>query len=228
MTGKAVSKTAGKAEQLRARYSADGLARRDADPDPLAQFGRWLEQAAEAGIVEPNAMLLASVSASSALCAPSQRSVLMKGFDENGFVFFTNHGSRKARQMRENDAVSAVFPWYALHRQVIIEGHVRRIDAGQSGAYFHSRPRQAQLGAWASRQSETLVSRRVLEEQMARITERFGDREVPLPEFWGGYRIRPHRIEFWQGRTHRLHDRILYTRHATRDGTPWEISRLFP
>lgn len=167
-------------------------------------------------------MLLATISGAP---APSQRSVLMKGFDEDGFVFFTNHGSRKAGQMRENDAVSAVFPWYALRRQVIIEGRVRRVGEAQSLEYFHSRPRDAQLGAWASRQSEALASRRVLEERMERISERFHDREIPLPAFWGGYRIRPHRIEFWQGRTHRLHDRILYAR---RDESAWEISRLFP
>ena len=221
---------------------AAGLAGEGVEQDPLIQFGRWLEQAENAGIAEPNAMLLATVSGGvsseiSGAPAPSQRSVLMKGFDEDGFVFFTNHGSRKARQMRENATVSAVFPWYALHRQVIIEGRVGRVGEAQSLEYFHSRPRDAQLGAWASRQSETLASRRVLEERMARISERFLDREIPLPAFWGGYRIRPHRIEFWQGQTHRLHDRILYTRRdksadgsadAPVDTCPWEISRLFP
>ena len=210
------------AEQLRAHYSDAGLARADLDPDPLVQFGRWLDEAGGAGIVEPNAMLLATVSG--AAC-PSQRSVLMKGFDENGFVFFTNRGSRKARQMRENDAVSAVFPWYALHRQVLIEGRVHPIGEAASAAYFHSRPRNAQLGAWASRQSETVASRRVIEEQMAQATERFGEGEIPLPPFWGGYCIHPQRIEFWQGRTHRLHDRICYTRNPE---SAWEISRLFP
>ena len=229
---------------------AAGLVGEGVEQDPLIQFGHWLEQAEDAGIAEPNAMLLATVSGgvsggiSSGVSggipgapAPSQRSVLMKGFDEDGFVFFTNHGSRKARQMRENAAVSAVFPWYALHRQVIIEGRVGRVGEAQSLEYFHSRPRDAQLGAWASRQSETLASRRVLEERMAQISERFLDREIPLPAFWGGYRIRPHRIEFWQGQTHRLHDRILYTRRdKSADGPAdrcpdtgtWEISRLFP
>ena len=216
----------------------EGAAGEGVEQDPLIQFGHWLEQAENAGIAEPNAMLLATVSSGisseiSGAPAPSQRSVLMKGFDEDGFVFFTNHGSRKARQMQENVAVSAVFPWYALHRQVIIEGRVGRVGEAQSLEYFHSRPRDAQLGAWASRQSETLASRRVLEERMAQISERFLDREVPLPAFWGGYRIRPHRIEFWQGQTHRLHDRILYTRRdesgdAPADTCPWEISRLFP
>ena len=146
-------------------------------------------------------MLLATVSSGisseiSGAPAPSQRSVLMKGFDEDGFVFFTNHGSRKARQMRENAAVSAVFPWYALHRQVIIEGRVGRVGEAQSLEYFHSRPRDAQLGAWASRQSETLASRRVLEERMAKISERFLDREIPLPDVlgWLPHPPSPHRI----------------------------------
>ncbi len=167
-------------------------------------------------------MLLATVSASS---APSQRSVLMKDFDRHGLVFFTNHGSRKARQMQANHAVCAVFPWYALHRQVIVEGPVERLAEQASRDYFHSRPRQAQLGAWASRQSETLPSRHALAQRVARMTERFCDQPVPLPEFWGGYRIRPHRVEFWQGRSHRLHDRILYLRDAQ---NRWQISRLSP
>ena len=208
----------------REQYAAR-LARADVDGDPLVQFRRWLDDARAAGIAEPNAMSLATVSAPPDN-APSQRNVLMKGVDENGFVFFTNHGSRKAGQMRHNSTVSALFPWYALHRQVIIEGNVRRVGEDESRAYFHSRPRDAQLGAWASRQSETLASRRELEERMTQITERFGDGEVPLPEFWGGYRIVPHRIEFWQGQTHRLHDRILYTRRDPVAG--WEISRLYP
>lgn len=209
-------------EEARDRVPETGLDRAGLERDPLAQFRSWYEQACAAGIPEPDAMILATATDS-----PSLRSVLMKGFDQDGFVFFTNHGSRKARQIRENNAVSALFPWYALRRQVIIEGHAHPIDADQSRAYFHSRPRNSQLGAWASRQSEPLASRQVLEEQMARITERFRDQEVPLPDFWGGYRIRPQRIEFWQGRTHRLHDRICYTR---RDPSrfAWEISRLYP
>lgn len=215
------------AENLRAQYAAAGLAREQVHRDPLVQFGGWLEQARDAGIWEPNAMSLATADPGPA--APSQRSVLMKGFDADGFVFFTNHGSRKAKQMRDNTRVSALFPWYALQRQVIIEGVVQRIGADEARDYFHSRPRDAQLGAWASRQSETLASRRELESRMARITERFDGAQVPLPEFWGGYRIRPHRMEFWQGRIHRLHDRILYTRAAGADGPGgWEISRLSP
>lgn len=214
------------AEKLRAHHAitaaAAGLDQSDARQNPLAQFGHWLAQAGEAGIIEPNAMVLATVSAES---APSQRSVLMKSYDENGFVFFTNHGSRKAQQMQENQAVSAVFPWYALHRQVLIEGMVYRISEDESIAYFSSRPRDARLGAWASRQSAPLASRQSLETRLADITMRFDAQEIPLPKFWGGYRIRPQRIEFWQGRPHRLHDRILYTRN---NKSNWEISRLYP
>ncbi len=217
-----LSPAVSEAEKLRAQYATAGLARDEVDQDPLAQFGHWLKQATEAGIIEPNAMVLATASKS---CAPSQRSVLLKGFDKNGFVFFTNHGSRKARQMLDNDTVCALFPWYALHRQVIVEGHVRRIGEDESLEYFHSRPREAQLGAWASRQSETLTSRQLLEEHLAEITERFGGREIPLPEFWGGYQICPQRIEFWQGRPHRIHDRILYTRNRRSE---WQVSRLYP
>ena len=215
------------AETLRARYSAAGLTQDAVARDPFAQFRQWLEQARAADVWEPNAMVLATAAwpesagaaaadpdQLAAAAAPSQRSVLMKGFDARGFVFFTNHGSRKARQMARNAAVSALFPWYALHRQVLVEGIVERVDAAESRDYFHSRPRDAQLGAWVSRQSEALASRRALESRMARTTARFDGAEVPLPDFWGGYRIRPHRIEFWQGRTHRLHDRILYTRDA--------------
>lgn len=235
----AVRTVSAQAETLRARYSAAGLTQDAVARDPFAQFRQWLEQARAADLWEPNAMVLATAawpeSAGAAAAdpdqlaaaAPSQRSVLMKGFDARGFVFFTNHGSRKARQMARNAAVSALFPWYALHRQVLVEGVVERVDAAESRDYFHSRPRDAQLGAWASRQSEALASRRALESRMARTTARFDGAEVPLPEFWGGYRIRPHRIEFWQGRTHRLHDRILYTRDAVAAGA-WKISRLYP
>ena len=189
--------------------------------DPFAQFGEWFAQAGEAGLPEPNAMVLATASAAG---APSQRNVLLKSFDRNGFVFFTNHASRKARQMAANNSVSAVFAWHGLHRQVHIEGEVGRVADAESRAYFASRPREAQLGARASRQSETLDSRKVLETRIATLTAQFADMQVPPPEFWGGYRIRPRRMEFWQGRRHRLHDRILYTRA----GDEWQISRLYP
>lgn len=189
--------------------------------DPFAQFGEWFAQAGEAGLPEPNAMVLATASAAG---APSQRNVLLKSFDRNGFVFFTNHASRKAQQMRANAVVSALFAWYVLHRQVIIEGAVEAVAVGESNAYFQSRPREARIGAWASRQSAPLTSRAELDARVAKITARFGNGEIPLPEFWGGYRIRPQRIEFWQGQSHRLHDRVVYTR----GGAGWEIGRLYP
>jgi len=222
------------AEAMRARFAADGLSRSEVARDPFAQFGRWLEEARAAGIREPNAMVLATAAvAESPAASPAQRSVLMKGFDADGFLFFTNHGSRKARHLARNAAASALFPWYQLQRQVIAEGVVQRAGADESREYFHSRPRDAQLGAWASRQSEALASRGELESRMADITARFDGVEVPLPEFWGGYVLRPHRIEFWQGRTHRLHDRILYTRagdgvDAGGESGDWQISRLYP
>ena len=207
---------------LRQQYSAAELTQASVAKDPVAQFKLWFEQAGEAGIEQPNAMLLATVSSGG---APSQRTVLMKGFDQHGFVLFTNHGSRKAQQMHANHAVCVVFPWYALQRQVLIEGNVERVDEQSSRDYFHTRPREAQVGAWASRQSEVLASKQVLSERVARITERFHRQEVPLPQFWGGYRICPQRFEFWQGRAHRLHDRILYLRQPPAN---WQISRLSP
>jgi len=208
-------------QALREQYIAAGLARAQAAPEPLAQFAQWFAEARAAGLPEPNAIALACASAAA---APSLRCVLMKAFDRDGLVFFTNHASRKAAQMRENDAVSALFPWIALSRQVIVEGRVSRLGEEASRAYFHSRPREAQLGAWASRQSEPLASRNSLETRLKDLAARFAGGEVPPPDFWGGYRIRPERIEFWQGRRHRLHDRILYTRA----GDNWEIRRLSP
>lgn len=193
--------------------------------DPIAQFQLWFNQArdagADAGIVEPSAMVLSTVDANG---APSQRNVLLKHIDANGLVFFTNHASRKAMQMQSNQQVSALFSWYALHRQIIIEGKVAPIDAAETEHYFASRPREAQLGAWASRQSEPLASREALQTRLESRKQQFTNTAVPPPPFWGGYRITPNRIEFWQGRQHRLHDRILYTRRDT----TWQIQRLYP
>ena len=211
-----------KLQKLREEYAGAGLTRDTVNQDPFEQFKLWFDQARDAGIPEPNAMSLATASITS---APSQRTVLIKDFDQNGFVFFTNHGSRKARQIQENAAVSALLPWYALQRQVKIEGHVGRISEDESRKYFYSRPRKSQVGAWASRQSEVLTSRHELDARFTRISEQFRGQEIPLPEFWGGYCIQPHWLEFLQGRTHRLHDRILYTRN---EGSGWDISRLSP
>ena len=210
-------------QDLRAQYSAAGLARADVAADPLAQFDKWFSEARAAGLPEPNAIALACADADG---APSVRCVLMKSFDHDGLVFFTNYTSRKASQMRDNENVAALFPWIALARQVIVEGRAAKIPAEESRAYFHSRPREAQLGAWASHQSAELESREVLEKRLAKIAADFDGREISPPDFWGGYRIHPRRMEFWQGRRHRLHDRLLYTR-AGEEGD-WEIRRLSP
>ena len=189
--------------------------------DPITQFDRWFTQAKQANIPQVNAMVLSTVSSDN---SPSQRNVLLKKFDENGFVFFTNHSSRKARDMQENTAVSALFAWHILHRQVIIAGQVSRITDDESAAYFASRPRAAQLGAWASKQSAPLDSRTQLIDRLQRMRDKFADGEIPLPDFWGGYRIDHTRVEFWQGGDHRLHDRIVYTR----SGDNWQLTRLYP
>ena len=208
-------------KQLKKEYSDKGIDVGSADSNPFIQFNLWFSQAVDSAIAEPNGFSLCSVSADS---KPTQRTVLMKSFDENGFVFYTNHGSRKGRQIAENNRVSMLFPWYALHRQINIEGKVSRIDDKQSLKYFHSRPVGSQIGAWASRQSEILASRNILEKQIEEIENKFAGKEIPLPAFWGGYLIEPDRFEFWQGRTHRLHDRIVYTKTENQ----WEITRLSP
>lgn len=210
----------------RAQYSSKGLACADVAEDPLTQFSLWLDQAWDSGIAEANAMVLSTVSAAA---VPSQRSVLLKEVDERGLVFFSNLASRKAQHLRENQRASVLFPWYLLNRQVIVEGQITRVSEQRAAEYFHSRPRQAQLGAWASRQSEALESRKVLQQRLNKVQEKFADGEVPLPEFWGGYHIRPERVEFWQGREHRLHDRILYTRKDEVSKQPvWVVTRLSP
>ena len=173
-------------------------------------------------IFEPNAMVVATTSRQA---APSQRTVLMKAYDREGFVFYTNYGSRKAQQIEQNDQVSLIFPWIPLHRQVIVEGIASKVPTAESLKYFISRPRGSQLGAWASSQSSVISARTVLESKLNEIRDKFKDGDVSLPSFWGGYRIRPHRIEFWQGRSHRMHDRFLYTLGENGD---WSISRLSP
>lgn len=199
------------------------LRRRDLDPDPFVQFRRWLDDADAAGIPMANAMGLATADAQG---RPSVRHVLLRGLDERGFVFFTNHGSRKGRQLEENPNAGLVFLWKALERQVNITGSVARISREESGAYFRSRPREARIGAWASRQSEVLVSREQLEELVDEVEARFPGEEIPLPPFWGGFRVSPETVEFWQGRVHRLHDRFRYTRDRA-EGL-WLLERLFP
>ena len=209
---------------LKKQYSDEGINKQSTNEDPFVQFRLWFDQALDSGIAEPNGFCLSTVSSDS---KPSVRTVLMKGFDHQGFVFFTNHGSRKGQQLAENPSVSMLFPWYELHRQINIEGEVTRVSDKQSFEYFQSRPKGSQIGAWASRQSEVIENRAALEAQIDNIEQRFGDEEIPLPEFWGGYLIKPRRFEFWQGRTHRLHDRIVYTKNQQNHDN-WEVNRLAP
>jgi pyridoxamine 5'-phosphate oxidase len=208
--------------QLRREYRQAGLRREDLDPEPIAQFRRWLAEALVADLPEPNAMVLATSDGSRC----SSRTVLLKAFDERGFVFFTNYGSRKARDIAARDQVSLLFPWYTIERQVGILGRAERISATESLAYFASRPRGSRLGAWVSGQSSVIDSRRLLEMQWQAMQRRFASGEIPLPSFWGGFRVRPLEIEFWQGRENRLHDRFRYLRGNEQQ--TWRIERLAP
>lgn len=199
------------------------LDRADLAADPIEQFRGWLADAEAAGVPLANAMGLATADAQG---RPSVRHVLLRGVDERGFSFFTNHQSRKGRQLGENPHAGLVFLWKQLDRQVCVTGNVERLDAQESDEYFATRPREAQLGAWASRQSEALDARGVLDDRMIEAGARFPG-EVPRPPHWGGYLVRPDTVEFWQGRRHRLHDRFRYAREAG-VGADWRIERLFP
>src|SRR5688572_33177720 len=193
---------------LRQEYMRAGLSESHADPDALRQFETWLRDAVQAGLPLPNAMTLATVDVAG---APDARIVLLKGLERGGFAFYTNYRSRKARELQARPAACLVFQWSELERQVRIEGAAQKVSAAQSDAYFASRPLGARLSAWASAQSEAVSSREVLEKAMEEARRRYGD-APPRPPHWGGYRVVPHRIEFWQGRADRLHDRLLYTR----------------
>ena len=212
---------------MRKQYRADGLAEQDLATHPMDQFARWFEDAARAALhgtlYEPNAMVVATADAEG---RPSSRTVLMKQFDTEGFVFYTNYDSRKGRDLTANPYVSLLFPWHPLARQVIVTGGVRRTGRDETAAYFRTRPPRSQLGAWASAQSTVIGSRAELDAAYAELADRYPeDERVPVPPHWGGFRVVPQSVEFWQGRENRLHDRLRYT--ARPDGT-WGVERLSP
>ncbi|MEJ2326648.1 MAG: pyridoxamine 5'-phosphate oxidase [Chromatiaceae bacterium] len=209
-------------EEFRLRAMEQGISRADLEADPCLQFQHWFEDAIGTGIPEPNGMSLATVGADS---QPWLRTVLLKLYDEQGFVFYTNHESNKAHQLEANPRVALLFPWVALARQVAITGRAVRIPRTESLKYFATRPRGSQIGAWASPQSQVIRSRSLLDAKVEEIKRKFAQGEVPLPSFWGGYRVVPHTIEFWQGRENRLHDRFRYSREP---GEGWRIERLAP
>ena len=213
--------------RLRREYGDRGLDVPDLEPDPVAMFRRWLDDTVRAGLHEPNAMVVATVSPDG---RPSSRLVLLKGLDDRGFVFFTNYDSRKGADIAGNPQVSLLFPWHDLQRQVRVEGVASRVSAKESEAYFASRPRQSQLGAWASPQSEVVSSRAALDERYGGVLARFADADaVPLPPFWGGFRVAPELVEFWQGRKGRMHDRLAYRRGGSApDQSAWTVQRLAP
>ena len=208
---------------LRREYGDAGLDAPDLEPDPISMFHRWMQDTIDSGLHEPNAMVVSTVSAEG---RPSSRMVLLKGVDDRGFVFYTNYDSRKGAELDATGVGALLFPWHDLQRQVRVEGPVERVSTDESEAYFASRPRGSQLGAWASPQSREVSSREELDSRYAEVEERFGDdAEVTLPGFWGGFRVVPETVEFWQGRKGRMHDRLVYRRD---DAAGWRTSRLAP
>ncbi len=215
---------------MRVSYDAGQLRRADLHPTPLAQFLSWLQEVTDAGVPEPNAMILATASESTGVSA---RTVLLKGADPRGFTFFTNYTSRKGMALAERPQASVVFPWFALHRQVTVIGEVERLPPHETAEYFRSRPRGSQLAAWASRQSSPIDDRRVLDERLAELARRWPEgAEVPVPEFWGGYLLRAQSVEFWHGRVSRMHDRLRYealeSGGSLDDPMMWRVQRYSP
>jgi pyridoxamine 5'-phosphate oxidase len=209
-------------DKLRQEYAKESLSERDVDANPFTQFEKWFAQAQNAGLIEPNAMTLATATHDG---RPSARMVLLKGMSEEGFVFFTDYRSRKGTELEANPNAALCFWWDVLQRQIRVEGSVFRVSVDESTKYFRSRPRGSQVGAWASMQSALLSARDALEREVLRLIEKFPEgTEIPLPKHWGGYRLAPTSFEFWQGRPSRLHDRITYTRQ----GDAWVIGRLSP
>ncbi len=202
-------------------YDRLTLRESDVDPDPIRQFSKWFEEAITIGVIEPHSMALATSTPDG---RPSVRIVLLRGCDERGFVFFTNYESRKAIELEANPRAALALHWHELERQVRIEGRVERISAAESDAYFQTRPAGSRLGAWASRQSEVIAGRESLESRYEELQSRYPDGEVPRPENWGGYLVVPDAMEFWQGRSNRLHDRLLFSKQ----GSGWIIERLAP
>jgi pyridoxamine 5'-phosphate oxidase len=210
-------------QDLRENYDLAKLEREDLNDDPFIQFKNWFDYAVEQKVTEPNAMTLATVTADG---SPSARIVLLKGFDENGFIFYTNYNSHKGKELQRNPNAALVFCWLDLHKQIRIEGKVQKLSPQQSTDYFQRRPKGSQIGAWASPQSTVIENREVLEENTKALKEKYADAErLPRPDHWGGFLVKPTMIEFWQGRTSRLHDRLRYTLEG---GGEWKIERLAP
>jgi pyridoxamine 5'-phosphate oxidase len=210
--------------ELRREYAAGGLDEADLTPAPLALFRRWLDQATAAGVHEPNAMVVATVSGEG---RPSSRLVLLKGLDDRGFVFYTNYDSRKSTEIGHTPWCALLFPWHPLERQVRVEGPATRLSGAENAAYFATRPRASQLGAWASPQSQVVASRAELDQRYEAVAERFAEGEVPVPPYWGGFVVVPEVVEFWQGRRGRMHDRLRYRRDPSTT-TGWTTDRLAP